>query len=106
MAAPKQSGYPVTIGAAILLLMFSVPFLQAEFVNPSGNNSQAALEATSVVGGDSGQAAIEAAEGGLVTSAAELDAIRLEIIELRRFVVIIGGIFFGWICMAQLFRAH
>jgi hypothetical protein len=55
-----------------------------------------------------GQAIIDAADDSneLVTTAEQLDAVRLEIITLRRFVVIIGGIFLGWMMMLQLFRAH
>jgi hypothetical protein len=53
----------------------------------------------------SGQEAIDANPPS-VSSAVELDAIRLEIIALRRYVVILGGIFFGWAITVYLYRYH
>jgi hypothetical protein len=93
--------------AAIIFLLSVVSTLHAQEPTPTPvPTPPPCLDGCGMVNGDSGQITIVNAEGGLVSSATELDAIRLEIIELRRFVVIIGGIFFGWLVMVYLFRTH
>jgi hypothetical protein len=78
---------------------------QAQEPTPSPTPiSYADESANHQVPADQGQIIILNADGGLVTTAEELDAIRLEIITLRRFVTIIGGIFLGWNMIAYLFR--
>jgi hypothetical protein len=44
--------------------------------------------------------------GIAISEADELDAIRMELNIMRRFMVALGGMFFGWMCMTQLFKAH
>jgi hypothetical protein len=113
MAAPRQrTGSRKTVGLKAWFLIGAAIFSslsssRAEFVNPETRDSQAALEAVAFVGADSGQAAIAAASpGDTISTATELDAIRLEIIMLRRFTVILGGIFFGWAILVKVFSSH
>lgn len=59
---------------------------------------------------DSGQGTITAATSGspaaTVTTADELDAIRMEIIWSRRFLCVGLGMYLGWSSMLFLFKYH
>jgi hypothetical protein len=108
----RQSFYVV----AVCILLAVVSTLQAQDPTPTPEPT-ASPEATPIFAADdtanhqvpAGQGQVIVANAtdnsGLVTSAEELDAIRLEIITQRRFIVIIGGIFFGWLMMVYLFRS-
>jgi len=91
---------------ALLFLSGISGVAKAEFTNASGHDSQATLEATALTQPDNGktQIAADIAAPNLSTSATELDAIRLEIVELRRFMVLLGGMFFAFKIMEYLFK--
>jgi hypothetical protein len=59
---------------------------------------------------DSGQQTINAATSSSpaarVTSTDELDALRLEVIWLRRFLCVGLGVYLGWSAMLLLFKYH
>lgn len=93
MVAVMKSIRWIVVAAAI----FCSVTLQAQSPTPDdSSNHQVTI--------DSGQETI--VNGGVATTADELDAIRLEIIELRRFVLILGGAFLAWNSMKLLFRYH
>ena len=87
---------------------FTLLFLSGahgEFTNASGHDSQATLESAAIANANQGQDTIDAATtGDQISVATELDAIRLEVIEFRRLMVVVSGAFFGFLCMEYLFK--
>ncbi len=95
MAAPRL--LHLIVGAVILLSAGSI-----------GAQSDPDSAQHHEVIADSGQATVESAiensPASSVTTAVELDAIRMEIIQARRFMVVLGGCWLAWASLSLLFR--